>query len=207
MVPDWYAWVFGGLMVLAIGAAVGVGARRSTPFASLPFQHVAAAAIVGVLGWEASIILPQQLVSFSSVTAGISDPAGIRNYQLVMAAQVAFVAASVAAMIGILRRYPWGTALGIGVSGTRVGIATLGIANTLSVTGEFGEQGSELAWYVVTAALQGVPAVAAMVLLAWPFWRGEADRAAGSMPDDIEEIDTEIELTLPEAVARPDAMR
>jgi hypothetical protein len=207
VVPDWYAWASGGLMAIAIVAAIVVAARRPAALTSLPLQHIAAAAIIGVFGWEASINLPQQVLSFFSATAGIPEVSGIRNFQILVAAQIAFVAATLAAVVGILRRQPWGIALGIGVSAARVAMAAMGIVSTLSIIGDSADP--QLAWFVVTAGLQGLPALAAIVLLAWPLVRGETGHAAAaSTPDGIVELDPDLELgDWPDATARAEVGR
>ena len=197
MVPEWQSWGFAA--VVAVAALAGLVARGVWPdrLAALPPQHVAAAALIGAFAWEASASLPGLIQGWLLNTAGLGPP-GDATGRLLVAASVGFVGASVIAIVGILRRQPWGAVLGIGVAVGRVVTTILAAISFLSVIGD-SLPGGQAIWYVAQVAQGSVPAVAAAVLLAWPFRRGRSRMAsvswrAGPTSDEIVEVDPSIDF-------------
>ena len=168
MFPDWYAWGFAIPLAAAIGAGIVAWLLRLRGPIRLPLEHVAAVALIGVAGWEILIDFPGQLAEFFSITAGIGELI-VTPLQVLVIAEAAYVLASAAAIVGVLRRTGWGIVLGVGVSVVRAGISGLGTASLLTMAGTDSMPDGQLGWLVASTLLRAVPAVAAVVLLLLPF--------------------------------------
>lgn len=192
MIPDWYVWTLLAVVVAAIAAGTAAWLLWPRRSERLPMEHVAAAALIATAGWEILIDLPGSFSQFFAIGAGIPN-APMTSLQLFIIANTAFVLASAAAIAGILRRRVWGAALGIGVGAARVTMAILGITSLLTILGAEAMPDGQLGWLAATSALRAVPAVAAAVLLALPFWR-ERRTPRSEAIDGIVELDPDAAL-------------
>jgi hypothetical protein len=192
VIQDWYAWAFAGVVAASIVAAGATYTATRRRLVRLPVEHAAAAALVGVAGWEILIDLPGSLSQFFAIGAGIEN-APMTAIQVFMVANAAFAAASIAAVAGILRRTMWGTVLGVGVSITRVTVGVLSLASLLTLDSGGSMPEGMLGTLAATTALRTVPSAAAAVLLVLPYVRA---RRAPSPPatDDIIDLDPDLEL-------------
>jgi hypothetical protein len=192
VIQDWYAWTFAGVMAasfVAAGAAFVVSRDR---LGRLPIEHAAAAALVGVAGWEILIDLPGSLSQFFAIGAGIAN-APLTAIQVFMVANTAFAAASIVAVAGILRRTLWGTVLGVGVSTTRVTVGVLSFVSLLTLESGGSMPDGMLGTLAATTALRTVPSVAAAVLLVLPFVRARRAQPPAAT-DDVIDLDPDLEL-------------
>lgn len=171
---EWQIWSLVAIVGITIAAAVLVhlSGRRTLPV--LPLPHVAAAALVGVLSWDGLLNLPNIITTFDLTYAGIANAPEMGAYQAFVAASTVYVVAGAVAVFGLLRRQAWAVVLGIGICVARLAMAGIGVTQMLSLASE--GMAPEFAWFAITVGLHAVPAVAAIVLLAWPFTRG-ADRS------------------------------
>jgi hypothetical protein len=167
-IEPWTAWTFAitvGLSVLAAGWTARV---RPEPRPTLPLMHVAGAALVGVIGWEALHMLPGTITGLFLATAGIPEPRGAEEAQAFAAASVLFVVASALAIVGILRRRPWGIVLGIGVAVARVAVGISVLFQWLALSGNVVGDDNYLPTALSIIGMSLVPPVVAIALLAWP---------------------------------------
>ena len=172
MILEWQAMSLAAVVAVAILAAVVTRMLRPGSFERLPLEHVAAAAIIGVTGWESAIQLPPSIAQFAMIGAGLGGQF-FSAEQIAVAAGVGLTVAAFAATFGILRRRPWGVVLGIGVAVAAVATAILGTISMVAMLGTTGGLEDQLMWFVASVGLRGVPAIVALVLLAWPLLRGE----------------------------------
>lgn len=167
-IEPWTAWTFAitvGLSVLAAGWTARV---RPEPRPNLPLMHVAGAALIGVIGWEALHMLPGTITGLFLATAGIPEPRGADEAQAFAAASVLLVVASALAIVGILRRRPWGIVLGIGVAVARVAVGSTALVQWLALSAEVVGDANYLPTALSIVGMSLVPPVVAIVLLAWP---------------------------------------
>ena len=190
---DWLFWSFSAATALTVLAGLVATRIRGGWLTSLPMTHVAALVLLALFGWESLIYLPGVIETYVIGVAGIADPPNVEGYQAFMVASVAFVIAAALAIYGILRRRPWGVALGIGVAGTRLVTALVSTANLFTLNGEFfGPAG--VGWNAaILLAERAIPAAAAIVLLLWPLLRGSHTEAP-----PVEAVDWHVDPT-PEA--------
>jgi hypothetical protein len=174
---DWILWAWVAVVAAAVLASVLARRLRPALLPILPLRHVAGATQVAVIGWQALLNLPGAVLQFFSAFAGIEGPTGESAYEAFVVAACVFVAASAVAVVAILRRRPWGAVLGIGVCVAHIGTSLLGVANMLSVIGDFGDD-PNMRWYVITFALSAIPAVVGIVLLALPLFGQDRAPAA-----------------------------
>ena len=162
-----WAWV----AVVAAAVVAAVVARRLWPaiLPGLALRHVAGATLVAVIGWQALTNLPGTLLQYFSAFAGIAGPTGESAYEAFVVAACVFVAASVVAVVAILRRRTWGAVLGIGVCVAQIGTSVLGVTSMLSFMGDFGTD-PNMMWFAISFALSAVPAIVGIVLLAGPLF-------------------------------------
>ena len=104
---EWTTWVFAGAVVVAYAVAIWTAVRRPGRRADLPMEHVAAAALIGLVAWGS-------LTDVREVAAITGAP---YDY---LTAMGLFVIGTVIAIVGILQRRPWGIVLGIGLAATHV---------------------------------------------------------------------------------------
>lgn len=174
-IPSWGLYGWAGLIVVSIAAAGWFAANRG-PRARLPMAHVAGATLIALFGWEHLVDLPGSIGSYGNLTAGIADTRGLEAYQAFIAGSAVFVLAAALAVIGILRRRPWGIVLGIGLAASRVAWAVLVL---LDPAANWGDMPEPMLLITNLIALRAGPAAAAIALLAWPLWR---DRPASTDP-------------------------
>jgi hypothetical protein len=163
---DWILWAWVAVVTVAVLAAVL--ARRLHPglLPAAPLQHVAGATLVAVIGWQALLNLPGTVLQYFTTFAWVGVPTGESAYEAFVVASIVFVAASAVAVVAILRRRPWGAVLGIGLCVAHIGTSLVGITTLLSLMSEAGDP--NLPWYTISFALEAVPAIVGIVLLAGP---------------------------------------
>ena len=176
--PTMFVWA--AAVVLALVAAAWTATNRRDACETLPLEHVAGAAILGVLGWEVLVRLPGTVMGYWSLTAGLGDVRGIEGYQVFVVAQAAFVIGAAFAIVGILRRRLWGAVLGIGLAVTRVVWSGAVLYEALSTFGDSMSNDVYLDFVTSVIGLQAVPAVVVIALLAWPLVRRTTPRAEAS---------------------------
>ena len=169
-------YVWAGAVALAIVAAAWSAKERPGVRPTLPLEHVAGAALVGLFGWEALVHLPGVAMVYWTLTAGLGDVRGVESHQAYVVAQGVFVIGAAFAVAGILRRRTWGSVLGIGLAAALVLWNVLVLVETTTLYGE--SMGSDAYYSVLTGliGMQSVPALAAVALLAWPFARRPTPR-------------------------------
>jgi hypothetical protein len=162
-------------VTVALSVAVGAWAyvNRREPRPTLPLAHVAAAAILGLLGWEAVVYLPGAIAGYAALTAGLGDLRGLEVDQAYVVALAAFAAGIAAAVVGVLRRWVWGVVLGIGLAVSQLAMTIAAVAQTIVILGDAAVGETMYIEFVgTTIALRAVPPIAAIVLLVWPLVRG-----------------------------------
>jgi hypothetical protein len=106
VIEDWQAWGLAAAVGVAIAAAIVARVLLPGARERLPVEHVAAAAIIGVLAWEAAIQLPGNLISFLSIGAGLGGFIVTPLQVYVVAASLSTIAmfVAVALLLRQLRR-------------------------------------------------------------------------------------------------------
>ncbi len=171
---QWALYVWAGAVVIAIVAGVWTATRHREPRASLAPQHVAGAALIGLFGWEMLVNVPGSVVGYFTLTAGLGDVRGIEAQQAYVVAQAAYAIGAAFAVAGILRRRTWGAVLGIGLASATVVSSVLSFAQ---VTAMFESMGGDAYLSILSSiGMRMIPALAAIVLLLWPFVRGRTRR-------------------------------
>ena len=186
--PMMFVWAAAVGLALVVGAWTATNRKATRP--TLPLEHVAGAAILGVLGWEMLVHLPGTVMGIWTLTAGLGDVRGVEGYQAFLIAQAAFVIGVATAIVGILRRRPWGAILGIGLAVARVVWSGAVLYEALAMFGD--EIGNDLYLDFLTSVigLQAIPALVVVALLAWPVVRRatpgaqapDAEWPAGAVP-------------------------
>jgi hypothetical protein len=170
----WPMYVWAAAVAAAIVAGIWSATNNHDLRLSVPHEHIAGAALVGLFGWEMLISLPGSVSGYLQLTAGLGDLRGVQAQQAFLAAQAAFAVGAGFAVMGILRRRTWGSVLGIGLALTLVVSSTLNLAN---ITATMAESMSADAYWSTVASLigmQAIPALAAAALLLWPLLRPAA---------------------------------
>ena len=186
--PTMFVWAAAVVLALVAGAWTATNRRATSEI--LPLEHVAGAAILWVLGWEILVHLPGTVMGYWSLTAGLGDVRGVEGYQVFVVAQAAFVISAAFAIVGILRRRPWGAILGIGLAVARVVWSGAVLYEALSTFGDSMSNDVYLDFVTSVIGLQAIPAVVVIALLAWPLVRratpsaeaSDAQWPAGSAP-------------------------
>lgn len=167
-IEPWTLWA----LVITVGVAVlaaGWTARvRPEPRPTLPLAHVAGAALVGTIGWEALNMLPGTITTLFLATAGIPEPRGAEGTQAFAGGSVVFVLASGLAIVGILRRRAWGAVLGIGLALARVAVGITSLFQWLALSGSVVGDNTYLPTALSIIGMSLVPPLAAAALLLWP---------------------------------------
>lgn len=169
---DWPMLTLAVSVAIAAAAAAWAYVTWRAPRPTLPLAHVAGAAIVGLLGWEALVYLPGAVARYAAVTAGLGDVRGLEVDQAFVASLAAFALGAAIAVVGILRRRVWGIVLGIGLAVSQLALTVAGVGQTIAIMGEATGDMSYIDMVGTTIALRAVPPIAAIVLLAWPLVRG-----------------------------------
>ena len=179
--PAMYVWAAAVALAIVAGGWTAMNRRGIRP--SLQLEHVAGAAIVGLIGWEMLVHLPGAWVAYWLLTAGLGDVRGVEGYQAYVVAHAAFVIAAAFAVFGILRRRTWGAILGIGLASARVVWSGAGLFQTLTMYAD--NMGSDAILSLISngIGMQAIPALAAIALLAWPMLRRTTPRADESGRD------------------------
>jgi hypothetical protein len=159
-------------VALALAAATWAYATWRSARPALPLAHVAGAAIVALMGWEAVVYVPGAVAGYAALTAGLGDLRGMEVDQAYVVALAAFAVGSVAAVVGILRRRTWGIVLGIGLAVSQLATTLAAVAQTIAILGETVGETTYIEFVGSTLALRAVPPIVAIVLLAWPLVRG-----------------------------------
>ena len=189
MIEDWQAWGFAAAVGVAIAAAIVARVLLPGALERLPIEHVAAAAIIGVVGWEAAIQLPGNLISFLSIGAGLGTFIVTPLQVYVFAASLSTIAMLVA-VIAILRRQIWGVALGVGVGLVQVAMSAVGVVSLLGMTAQ-GMPEDQLLWLLVSVGLRAVPGIVAVALLLRPLRRPVGHVA---VVDGITDVDADLTI-------------
>ena len=169
--PDWAIWSWLAIDVVSIVAAILVRLSSRPMLSVLQPHHVAAAAIVGVITWGHLLQLPNTVQTVFATYAGIANAPNQGLHRAFAAGQAAAVITGALAVIGLVRRRGWAVPLAAGACLAALATATIGLVNWFGIIGENGTMpGTE--WLIVQFALQPAPAVAGIVLLAWPFIDG-----------------------------------
>lgn len=169
---EWQQWIFAVLVAASVIVALVVRQRLPQLRADLPAYHVAAATIIGVTAWDWLLQLPGSIAQFIGITAGMDGFQGRSALEVFTAASIVVTIAGVAATIGILRRAPWGIALGIGVCVTYIASQVMGVIVFLDASGGFVDD-ANVRSYVTFAVGRLVPPLAAIVLLVSALRSGE----------------------------------
>jgi hypothetical protein len=149
---------------LAVIVAAVFATYDRTPLASLRTQHVVAATIVAVTGWEAAANVVSALISpgsFNAVDIGF------------LAAQAIFAAASGVMFVFVLRRRRWAVVLGVGLASVRFLLAVLAVVDTVQYAESMGPQ--TFAGTVAFVLLGALPMLGAVWLFLDPFFRGQLE--------------------------------
>ena len=159
---DWLAWAWViGVDVVVIVAAIFATYDRS-PLSALRWQHIVAATIVAMMGWEAAANVVASLVganAFTAVDIGF------------LAAQAIFAGAAAVMFLFVLRRRRWAVVLGIGLAAVRLLFAVLALIDTAQYFESMEPAG---VWSTMTFVVLGaVPMLAAVWLFLDPFFRGQ----------------------------------
>jgi hypothetical protein len=189
VIEDWQAWGLAAAVGVAIAAAIVARVLLPGARERLPVEHVAAAAIIGVLAWEAAIQLPGNLISFLSIGAGLGEFIVTPLQVYVLAASLSTIAMFVA-VIAILRRQIWGVALGVGVGLVQVAMSAVGVVSLLGMTAQ-GMPEDQLLWLLVSVGLRAVPGIVAVALLLRPLRRPVRPVA---VVDGITDVDADLTI-------------
>ncbi len=122
----WVVWAFALMVGLAVAAAIVIGRTGRERLPTLSPHHAAGAAILGVIGWEVAIYLPG---SFQTLTVAILPGPGEAALPsaLYVLTQGVYVAATVVAVVFVLRRHVWAAILAIGLCLVRIGLMTMNL--------------------------------------------------------------------------------
>jgi hypothetical protein len=189
VIEDWQAWGLAAAVGVAIAAAIVARVLLPGARERLPVEHVAAAAIIGVLAWEAAIQLPGNLISFLSIGAGLGGFIVTPLQVYVVAASLSTIAMFVA-VVAILRRQIWGVALGVGVGLVQVAMSAVGVVSLLGMTAQ-GMPEDQLLWLLVSVGLRAVPGIVAVALLLRPLRRPVRPVA---VVDGITDVDADLTI-------------
>ena len=153
----WTQWLFVGGVIAAFAAAGWAAVRYPRPQPELPMEHVAAAALIGLVAWDSLVDVPELV----AITSG--------PYALTAAS--VFVAGTVIATVGILRRRVWGAVLGIGLAATQVLGGAAAIIQLATFDAETVGETSYLEFIAPTIVMDSIPLLVAIGLLVWPLRR------------------------------------
>jgi hypothetical protein len=172
---QWAMYAWAAAVAIAVLAGIWFATNRGATRRSLPLEHVAAATLLALFGWEMLVALPASTMGLWALTAGLGEARGVEGQQAFVLGQAVFAVATAVAVIGILRRRTWGIALGVGLAAALV---VWTVVNTLWLFVTLGtSMSSDMYLGITTSALgRGVPALVAIGLLAWPLVRRPTPR-------------------------------
>ena len=179
---QWPMFVWAAAVALAIVAGAWIAINRPQIRPTLPVEHVAGAALLGLFGWETLVDLPGVVMGYWTLTAGLGDVRGVEGDQAFVVAQAAFVVAAAFAVTGILRRRAWGAVLGIGLAASIVVRIGLVLFETTALYAVSMGGGTYFGVVSTLVGMQAIPALGIIALLGWPMIRrttppvGAADR-------------------------------
>lgn len=159
---EWLAWAWVIAVDLAVIVAAVFASYDRATLRDVRWQHVSAATILAVMGWEGAANVVSSVIGSTAFTA---PEIGF------LAAQAIFAGAAAVTLFFILRRRRWAVVLGIGLGAVRFLLAVLAVVELLPFATDM-EPGSfaGAASFVVLGAL---PALAAVWLFLDPFIRGQ----------------------------------
>lgn len=167
-----WAWVIG--VDLAVVAGAVAASYDRAPFPSLRPQHVVAATILGLTGWEAGANIVSTLLALDGLaTVDVAF----------LAAQAIFAIGAIVAFVFVIRRRRWAVVLGIGLAVVRFVLAVLDVVDLAAFSEGDPTFVSTVVWVVLVAA----PLLVAAWLFVDPFlrgqltWRSAEDPAAASL--------------------------
>jgi hypothetical protein len=184
---DWLAWAWVIGVDLAVIVAAIFATYDRTPLSALRWQHIVAATIVAMMGWESAANVVSSLIGGSAFTA---VDIGF------LSAQAIFAGAAAVMFVFVLGRRRWAVVLGIGLAASRFLFAVLAVIDTAQYVDSMDPAGF---WGTVTFVLLGaLPMLAAIWLFLDPFFRGQlAWRPAGPVvteaADSLEPADAATE--------------
>jgi hypothetical protein len=175
-VTEWLAWAWVIGVDLAVIVAAVFATYDRTPLASLRTQHVVAATIVAVMGWEA----------FANVAGAVISPGAFAAVDVgFLAAQAIFAGATGVMFLFVLRRRRWAVVLGIGLASVRFLLAVLAVVDTAQYAESLGPTFVGTVAFVLLGAL---PMLVAVWLFLDPFLRGQLEwRPADPVGDESPE--------------------
>lgn len=165
---QWPMFVWAAAVALAIVAGAWTAINRPKIRPTLPVEHVAGAAILGLFGWESLLNLPGVVMGYWTLTAGLGDVRGVEGDQAFVVAQAAFVVAAAFAVTGILRRRTWGAVLGIGLAASIAVWSGLILFETTALYAESMDGGTYFSLVSTLVGMRALPALVVIALLAWP---------------------------------------
>jgi hypothetical protein len=172
---QWAMYAWAAAVAIAVLAGIWFATNDRGTRSSLPLEHVAAATLLALFGWEMLVGLPASTMGLWALTAGLGEVRGVEGQQAFVLGQTVFVIGAAIAVVGILRRRRWGIALGVGLAAALV---VWTVVNTLWLFVTLGaSMSSDMHLGVATSAAgRGVPALVAIGLLAWPLVRRPTPR-------------------------------
>ncbi len=183
----WPVYLWAGALLLSILAASVTAASGRAPLAVLTPAQVAGATLVGLFGWQTLTNVPGLIKGYWDLTAGLGNVDGIEPQQVFVVGQIVFMIACAVAVYAILRRARWGTVLGIGLAATQIIWFVSIVIHNWSM---YDSMPVEVMLDIMLGAFgaQVAPALAAMVLLAWPVPRADDE----AVPDQARVSDLDV---------------
>jgi hypothetical protein len=172
MTNEWLAWAWVIGVDLAVIVAAVFATYDRTRLASLAVQHVVAATIVAVLGWEGAANVVASIIASTAFTA---PDIGF------LAAQAIYAAAAAVMIVFVLRRRRWAVVLGIGLASVRFVLAMLGLADIIPFAESIDP--AAFAGTVTFLMLGALPALVAVWLFFDPFLRGQLSWGPSADPE------------------------
>ena len=167
----WTQWLFVGGVIAAFAAAGWAAVRHPRPRPDLPVEHVAAAALIGLVAWDSLVDVPELV----AITSG----------PYTLTAATVFVVGTVIAIVGILRRRTWGAVLGIGLAATQVLGGAAALIQLATFEAEAVGETIYLEFIAPTIVMDSIPLLVAIGLLLWPLRRrSSATDGGGPEPAD-----------------------
>ena len=166
----WFVWAFALMVGLAVAAAIVIGRTGRERLPTLSPHHAAGAAILGVIGWEVAIYLPGSVQTLTVAILPGPGEAALPSALFVLT-QGVYVAATVVAVVFVLRQHVWAAILAIGLCLVRIGLMTMNLSQFVQRAGDDPSAVAQL----VPFALLTVPAAVAIWLFAQPLTRGKRD--------------------------------
>jgi hypothetical protein len=183
----WPVYLWAGALLLSILAASVTAASGRAPLAVLTAAQVAGATLVGLFGWQTLTNVPGLITGYWDLTAGLGNVDGIEPQQVFLVGQIVFMIACAVAVYAILRRARWGAVLGIGLAAAQIIWFVSIMIHNWSM---YDSMPGDVMLDIMLGALgaQVVPALAAIIFLAWPVTRADGE----AVPDLTRGSDVEV---------------